>query len=131
MVVAPNIIVAWWQLGEVQIRQDGMCKLEWNLKFLQKLYEYISERLVSPCESFHCKAFVSKNILMPKFYVLCPHFSNHLRYSLSLPACFPIGRFYFLFVLAPQEQNLELILVMLYYFGNSKWFENCSLSFQW
>ena len=29
----------------------------------------MSEGLVSTRESFHCKAFVSKNTLMPKFYV--------------------------------------------------------------
>ena len=67
-------------------RSLGMCKLgrmecvnwseTWN--FYQKLYEYILEGLVSVGESFHCMAFVFNNILMLKFYFLCPHLSKHL-----------------------------------------------------
>ena len=40
-----------------------------------------------------------------------------MYHALCLPAYFPIGRF-FVFVLVPQEKNLELMLV--HYFGNSE-----------
>ena len=70
-------------------RNLGKCKLGRmkcvNLKetyFYQKLHEYISEGLVSIRESFYSIAFVSMNILMPKFYVLFLHFSNYLQQTI-------------------------------------------------
>ena len=93
--------------------------------------------LISIRESFHCIAFVSKNILLPTFYVLRPHFSNHLQYSCYIESCSIFARLFphrkvFCICFLSQEQNLELMLVMLnVLFGNSEWFENCYLSFQW
>ena len=89
-------------------------RLNTTINNIKKILLDFTQRYVIPWQYKNIKAFVSKNILMPEFHVLCLHFSNHyiMYHALLLPALFSHGKVFCIF-LVPQEQNFELLVVIL------------------
>ena len=119
VVVAPRCYYIL-SLGKCKLGRMELCKLEWNFKFLQKaLWIYLRRisfhlwkfSLYSLCiqEHFNVKILCFLSTLLKPPSVKLLHNVSCYIFAHLFP---PIGRFP-AFVLVPEEQDLELMLVML------------------